>query len=346
MLIKRKFVDSVHAATSGVDLHTAVQQAIVLEHSTIPPYLAAAYSLKQPGINAEIQGILVDIAREEMLHMAIAANLLLAIGGKPDLTPEHVLPAYPGPLPMGVAGGITVGIQPFSMQLVEDIFMRIEQPNEPLKFPIVAPLDAAAEGFATIGDFYGAIGAKLTTLGDAAFIGDPARQVVVDAGFPSEQLYPITNLESALRAIEWLVSEGEGTKKSPLDGESEPAHYYRFEEIVNGRRLVADASSQLGYVYGGHEIHFDATQVFDIPANAKAADHAPGSAARRAVDAFNKGYCDMLRILHRAFSEDPKAIADAVSAMALLRRTASNVVRRTGDNGRNLPLTFEYMPAA
>ena len=44
-------------------------------------------------------------------------------------------------------------------ELVEDVFMRIEQPDELLRFPFVAPLDAAAGTYATIGDFYGAIGA-------------------------------------------------------------------------------------------------------------------------------------------------------------------------------------------
>src|SRR5580700_11430191 len=63
-------------------LRSALQNAIELEHSTIPPYLYALYSLK-PGTNKEIAAIIRSVVLEEMLHMALVCNVLNAVGGSP-----------------------------------------------------------------------------------------------------------------------------------------------------------------------------------------------------------------------------------------------------------------------
>src|SRR5688572_31316287 len=55
----------------------ALQQAIELEHSTIPPYLYALYSLDE-NLNGEIADIIQSVAVEEMLHLTLAANVLNA----------------------------------------------------------------------------------------------------------------------------------------------------------------------------------------------------------------------------------------------------------------------------
>ena len=51
------------------DLQAALQVAIELEHSTIPPYLTAYYSIK-PGANAEVAQLIYSVVIEEMFHMA------------------------------------------------------------------------------------------------------------------------------------------------------------------------------------------------------------------------------------------------------------------------------------
>ena len=79
-------------------LRKALQTAIELEHSTIPPYLYALYSLK-PGTNGEIGRLLLSVIQQEMLHMALDCNILNAINGSPDIDKPHFIPKYPGPLP-------------------------------------------------------------------------------------------------------------------------------------------------------------------------------------------------------------------------------------------------------
>ena len=64
--LDRKAVEAVHAAASREDLYPWLQNAIELEHSTIPPYLTAMFSLK-PGTNDEI-------ARPVVARMTLAGQ--------------------------------------------------------------------------------------------------------------------------------------------------------------------------------------------------------------------------------------------------------------------------------
>ena len=83
-----------------------------------------------------------DIVVEEMLHMTLACNILNAIGGHPVIADPSQIPTYPG-RPMGVAGGVEVHLRRFSKALVEDTFMKIEEPEEPLDIPTIEqPMDA------------------------------------------------------------------------------------------------------------------------------------------------------------------------------------------------------------
>ncbi len=66
------------------ELKEFLHRAMQLEHATIPPYMTALYSIK-PGSNQAATQILRVIVVEEMLHLTIAANILNAVGGTPDL---------------------------------------------------------------------------------------------------------------------------------------------------------------------------------------------------------------------------------------------------------------------
>lgn len=342
--IDPRFVLAARSATKAPDLHGLLQNAIQLEHATIPPYLAAAYSLKF-GTNGTVRSLITDIAEEEMLHMAIVANVLNAIGGRPAMDRPEFIPSYPTRLPMNIGSGLEVGIKKFSKDLVRDVFMKIEEPELPIHFRGPDLTGVVAVEFATIGAFYQALIDKITELGDGIFTGSVSRQVVVDAGFPSQQLFEITNVETAVRALQWIVKEGEGTKTIPFDDENEPAHYYRFEEIVRGRQLVKNPQAENGYSYTGAELQFDPAGVWDFPDSAKAADYAAGTPERDKVDAFNRSYSDLLRSLQLTFDGDPVQIEQSLFLMGRVRRIAADVVATTDPNtGKQLGLTFEYFP--
>lgn len=76
------------ASATGIatldDLRRHLQWAIEVEHSTLPPYLTALYSL-DPERNADAVQLISGVFVEEMIHLALAANLLNAVGGRPVL---------------------------------------------------------------------------------------------------------------------------------------------------------------------------------------------------------------------------------------------------------------------
>ena len=89
------------------DLRCMLQTAIRLEFSTLPPYLTAFFSIRE-GCNVEVQDLICSVVMQEMLHMAQAANLLIALGGRPIINSHCFAPVYPGPLPGGVMPKLTV----------------------------------------------------------------------------------------------------------------------------------------------------------------------------------------------------------------------------------------------
>src|SRR5262249_326952 len=80
--IDPKYLERVRDAESSDDLFDLVEDAIRLEHATIPPYLTAMLSL-HPEKNREIWSIIHSVVVDEMLHMTIACNLLNALGRAP-----------------------------------------------------------------------------------------------------------------------------------------------------------------------------------------------------------------------------------------------------------------------
>ena len=68
-----------------------LQTALLLELSTIPPYLCAQYSI-EPGTNEVPVEIIKSVVIEEMLHMVLVSNIMNALGGQPVLTTEEVVP--------------------------------------------------------------------------------------------------------------------------------------------------------------------------------------------------------------------------------------------------------------
>ena len=110
------------------NLHRELQTALEVEHSTIPPYLTALASLKR-GYNPEVRTILETIVVQEMLHMTLVANILNAVGGKPQLHFKEFIPHYPSSLPGSLQPDLVVPIKKCSIALIRNIFMRIEQPT-------------------------------------------------------------------------------------------------------------------------------------------------------------------------------------------------------------------------
>ena len=326
-------------------LLNGLQQAIELEHATIPTYLNALYSIKLDS-NTEIQDLIRSIVIQEMLHMALACNILNAIGGSPVIDRPEFVPQYPGPLPGAVESELKVRLARFSLDLVKNVFMVIEEPETPLNFPVRAFAAAPPQ---TIGEFYTAIKQQIMERGQSIFGHHPEKQVKVQVG--ENELIKVTDVNSATRAIEMIVEQGEGTTKSPLRGEgSNIAHYYRFAEIYHGKTLIPnpnappDAPDDQKYVYGGDPIPFDPNGVLPVIENSKAALYPAGSPARLACDTFNSTYTSILKTLHETFTVSPNQLDNAIDLMDSLSVQAMNLMAIDLGNGTHAGPSFEFRP--
>jgi rubrerythrin len=71
------------------ELHAHLRLAGIVELTTIPTYLYAMYSLDD--LASDAAKLIRSVAVEEMLHLALVGNLLLATGGEPKFySPESI----------------------------------------------------------------------------------------------------------------------------------------------------------------------------------------------------------------------------------------------------------------
>ncbi|MFJ1767221.1 ferritin-like protein [Amycolatopsis sp. NPDC088138] len=336
------------AITTLDELRRHLQWAIELEHATIPPYLCALYSL-DAGRNAEVAQVVGSVLAEEMLHLALAANLLNAVGGRPRLDTPELLPAYPHPLPHGDRS-LHVNLVPFGPEALE-MFLRIEQPE-------TADAPPQPDGYRTIGQFYAAVEAGFrllcATLGEEeVFSGDPKRQIgEMHLHGGGGGVLPVHDLKTALAALAEIVEQGEGAARTEVwDGDrdvfhpdrDEVAHFYRFQELKHGRRYQAGDTPQTGPT--GDEIKIDLDGVLPMRPNPRTADYPAGSAIRVAQEEFNNTYCLLLYLLEETFNGAPAQMGAAVGTMFTLRAQAQALMKLPSGDGRTTAgPTFEYVP--
>jgi rubrerythrin len=319
----------------------ALQNAIELEHATIPVYLYALYSLNEVK-NAEIADIISSVAVEEMLHMTLSSNVLNALGGSPAIDQPDFIPTYPGPLPGGVQSDLTVNLAPYSATQLAT-FLQIEEPEDPLNFKALAVTDTI-----TIGEFYAAISTAIGVLGDGAFVDPPRNQVGPDLMWNS---IVVTDVATAQQAITTIVDQGEGTTTSPDAGVGGGyAHYYRFMQIQKGHLLVpvqGGTTPEEQYAYTGAAVPFDPTGVYAVPTNpATPPGYAAGSAQAFANDNFNYTYTSLLKALHAMFNGD--ACEDqynrAIGLMMSLKGQAKAMMSGIPNPAVLTGPSFEYQP--
>ncbi len=362
-------------------LRSALQLAIMLEHSTIPPYLTALFSIA-PGENQEVAGLIRSVVVEEMFHMALACNILNAIGGRPMIDRTGFMPGYPGRLPGGVRPDITVRLRACSKKHIADCFMAIEQPTEvvvPRGVPVPTPHDVAqieidddgnisplghdvAEQLAlhfqhaqhvplTIGYFYQQIGRALVTLSrrDNIFTGNPRLQMSGKdyPGAPGT-MYAITGspkarLNASLLAINEIERQGEGTSHTdPTDGQEELGHYYRFQEIVEGRKMVQHGPGD--WRFTGKLIPFDPAGVMPVVDDPSTGALGRHSTVWRRSRRFDRAYGNLLRSLHGVFNGAPGSLPNAIGQMYRCEECAHDLMAMPVARGSHLRAGPSFQP--
>ncbi len=340
--IKKEIIRGISQCRHKTDLYGYLQNAIVLEHATIPPYLTALFSL-EAGHNEAIAGLIRGVVIEEMLHVSIAANTLIAIGGKPQINNPEFIPRYPGPLPMGIGGDdFEVPIKAFSKDVVKDVFMVIEEPEEPITIDQYANLLASQPepDFDTIGAFYTAVQHKITELGDGIFEVGPEQQML--KWFDAKRLFPIVDVKSAVSALEVIKIEGEGTSTDPFQSDKEPAHYYTFSEIYHGKKIVKNPDG--GYSYSGAPIPFSPEGVYPMVDNPKIEDFEEGTQARIRIERYAYSYSSLLNALHKTFNGHPEQIDVVMGLMYELKLQAVSLMQTpSGQSGRTCGPSYQFV---
>jgi hypothetical protein len=300
-----------------------LQTAFELELATIPAYMVALLSMKLAA-NRYAANLIRSVLLEEMLHVALVANVMNAVGGSLRIGPKTI-PSYP--LWMNFEGqgfadrDFPVNLAAFSPGNVET-FRKIEEPR-------ARPPDARSryqqhglpiEGL-TIGLFYDHVIWLLEVLtailGTAAlFNGDPSRQLHDDYYWGgSAKLFAVSNLDSARAALETIILQGEGAwpprrGSMTFDPPRQMGHYYRFSEIHYQRLYTA--GDDPAEPPTGEPLPIDYSAIYPITTNPTASLYPPGSALARLNDAFNTCYTMTLRQLAEAFAGAPKTLYTAI----------------------------------
>jgi hypothetical protein len=327
----RPFAELRPPANSLPGLYHLLQTAIELEHSTIPAYLYALYSIK-PGTNQQAAKQIRSVVMEEMLHMTLAANVLNAIGGHPAVGHRDFMPEYPTYLPQSNEAFV-VNLARFSPETIR-MFMRIELPCKPTAPP-------KGDDYNTIGQFYEAVEESLKTVckGNKNFIKDHSHQVTPEYFYNSGgNVMPVTNLEQALEALDVIVDQGEGVDYTIYDGDhrifgqdAEYAHYFRYKEIHDGRYYAPHDTPKRGPT--GAPMAVDWSAVYPARTNPKAADYPVGSELREMCDNFNLTYQRLLAAIHAGFNGQQKQLIEAVQIMYEVKYQAVALMQVPAGNG-------------
>jgi hypothetical protein len=225
-------------------------QGAELEHGLMCQYLYAAFSLKTrpgPGVRPDQleaierwRSVILAISREEMLHWSMVQNLLTAVGSAPFVSRPHMPHQAKGYPP-----GVQLRLLPFGEAALQH-FVYLERPegmelSDAAGFEhdgqTLTPMTAneivpRGQNFATQGDLYRSIEAGLVDLTrkfgeEQLFIG-PVFHQTDEETFRWPELEPIVDLEGAIRALERIVENGEGTR-----GEWSTAHFGRFLDVLH-----------------------------------------------------------------------------------------------------------------
>ncbi|MFD4655056.1 ferritin-like protein [Kitasatospora sp. NPDC058444] len=312
------------------ELREALQRAIMLELSTIPPYATALWSITDPDDGNPVRSAIREIVFDEMSHFGLVCNMLTSIGGTVVLTDPLTVPKYPGELP----GGVNPGLEVFLSGLTRDsaaLFADIEKPENPLAF--------AADGN-TIGRFYQRIADVFPRY---AHLLTGHNQVTFPLGAighgAGNDVVAMNTIDDVLKAINIIQTQGEGTDASPDNpffGEpGELAHYYAFKEIAVGKKLVKNPTTGR-FEFTGPDVPLPVTApVARVPAGGWANDPAnvPDQATADRLRDFNTTYSAMLDNLQKAWGGDRDRLFTAIGNMTDLGGMAQelNAIRLPGD---------------
>jgi CDGSH-type Zn-finger protein/uncharacterized Fe-S cluster protein YjdI len=237
-------------------------EAAEVEHCLMCTYLYGAFSLKQrtdEGLTeAEQQAVrrwratVIDIAIDEMLHLALVNNLLISIGATPHYG-RFNFPINPGVFPADVA----VALAPFDPDML-DHFIYLERPRDSAERDgaiiskaryhrgvIEGRLMPFADDYDTVGELYEGIAASFAALEEQhagaaipLFIGPKSAQLS-ESDFRLPGLQPVASAADVRHVVDLIVHQGEGSIAATAE-----SHYAKFRAIRAEWRALHEARKE------------------------------------------------------------------------------------------------------
>ena len=229
------------------ELIIALSEAAEIEHGLLVQYLFAAFSMKRgesegisPGqqlMLAKWEGVILEVAQQEMSHLATVCNLLAAIGGSPQFGRPNFPQSNRSSFEVGVGrNGGRHRHYPFDFQLeqfndnslyrfiISELPKGEPPPIHPEQYNQSASMLFGFQKFFDPIDVYNHVG-ELYKLIEEGFIQTLSR-ISEDELFIGAEFTVITDLQSAVAAIEEIIEEGEGAT-----GARKGSHYERFIDL-------------------------------------------------------------------------------------------------------------------
>ena len=331
-------------------------EAAEFEHTVMCSYLYAQWSLKRDTREGVTTGELAAIERwraslrcvamEEMLHLSLVNNLLAAVGAAPHLArPEF--PVMRGKFPAEV----DFHLAPFNAQTI-DHFVFLERPEgiditdgrgflHESRYPRIVStelLTPTPREYASQGHLYHGIAQAMLKLagrvGEAKlFVGHGEAQLG-QGEFPLPGLFTVRDMDSAQRAIEEIVTQGEGAPAHRDD-----SHYARFVAIRDEYAALRAARpdfepacpAAVNPVLTEYAQREDVTRISD-------------PAARTAVDLGNCVYGLMLHVLAQVCAPAPLA-ARLRQSLADVSSELMRILTVIGETCARMPAGHPESPA-
>ena len=328
-----------------------LSEASELEHGLCCCYLFAAFSLKRnpdedlsPSEHEALtrwERVISGVAVQEMLHLALASNLLTALGAAPHLRRPN-FPQRSRYYPPSMQ----LTLRPLDERTL-DHFIFIERP-EGMEFPdavgfeTTEPPPASSDGdgiepveplYASVAELYRDIEEGFKTLAarlgeERLFIGPPRAQATSEF-FPFPQLVPVTNLASAMKVIELIVEQGEG-----LRGNIEDSHYARFLAIRGELDRLRAARADFEPARRVMENPFT-----EPPPDCSGFNLIDHPDARAASELFNACYALMVEMLMRFFAHTEESREELKALVSTALGTMHGVLRPLGATLTTMPAT-------
>lgn len=326
-------------------LKAALQGAVGLEFSTLPPYLTALWSIRDR--RCDVANSIREILQEEMLHMALACNMLVGIGGVPEI--KGAVPRYPGKLPMNVHPELTVGLSGLNDDVVR-AFMEIERPAHQSHFAALGAEDELVRAEAsdhdpeqedyTIGEFYNALLIAFREE-DPPFTTD--HQITGPLAW-----FVVKDLDGVERAIDVIETQGEGSEGSPDAAVDSLAHYFRFAEVLERKKLEKDPDTGKWDFRTpiDFDMESDVIPVGPAPEGGYNPESMPDLEAQRLLHRFNGTYSRLVDLLDTAWkSEDGQAqLWHGIDTMFELEKYALPLMQIPRPDGMHYGPDFRYLP--